>query len=305
MKGFNRVVNWNFKKIFIIYLIITVVCGVFAAAAVGYVFRDKISLAYHFEKASEAFEHADADKIRGSIDALAASSADITDVLILGDDNSVIYSAKGTNLARGDLFELKKSEDGGRFLVSDADSDAVFRFAKKDEFMLRSVFADDFEKIHDEYDEDSFYRNGYDSKNLYILSVLGKKDGKKAYVISDPTPSAYGMTVLKAAASLAMLLFMLYWVIIALWVYSAAAKSRLSAPVWGIITLFANLAGALIFVIYKHINRVCAHCGAVQPRGNVFCAYCGKKIGTTCSKCGAVLRDGDNFCPRCSTAKQK
>lgn len=305
MKGFNRVVNWNFKKIFIIYLIIAVVCGAFAAAAVGYVFRDKISLAYHFEKASETFEHADADKAKQSLDSLAASSADITDVLILGGDNSVIYSAKGKNIARGDSFELKKSEDGGKFLVSDMAPDAVFRFVKKDEFMLRSVFADDFEKFHDEYDEENFYHSGFDNKKLYMLSVMGKRDGAKAYVISDPTPTAYGMTVLKAAASLAMLLFMLYWVIIALWVYSAAAKSRLSAPVWGIITLFSNLAGALLFVIYKHINRVCAHCGAVQPRGNVFCAYCGKKIGTTCSKCGSVLRNGDNYCPRCGTARQK
>lgn len=305
MKGFNRIINWNFKKIFIIYLIIAVVCGAFAAAAVGYVFRDKISLAIRYEKASEVFEHSDADRAKQSLDSLAASSADITDVLILGNDNSVIYSAKGTNLARGDSFELKKSEDGGRFLVSDANPDAVFRFAKKDEFMLRSVFADDFEKFLDEYDEENFYRSGFDTKKLYILGVIGKRDGTKAYVISDPTPTAYGMTVLKAAASLAMLLFMIYWVIVALWVYSAAAKSRLSAPIWGIITLFANLAGALLFVIYKHINRVCAHCGAVQPRDNVYCAYCGTKIGTTCQKCGSVLRSGDNYCPRCGTARQK
>lgn len=46
----------NFKKIFIVYIIIAVVCGFACAGAAGYVFRDKISLAMQYEKASEVFK---------------------------------------------------------------------------------------------------------------------------------------------------------------------------------------------------------------------------------------------------------
>lgn len=61
-----------------------------------------------------------------------------------------------------------------------------------------------------------------------------------------------------------MLLFMVCLIIVALWVYQNALKSKLSAPALGIITLFTNIAGVLVYLIYKHINGVCGYCGAVQ-----------------------------------------
>ena len=64
-----------------------------------------------------------------------------------------------------------------------------------------------------------------------MISMLGSdKDGVKVYAISDPTPVAYGMLSLKAAAGVLMLLFMIYWIIIAMWVYQNAARSKLCAP---------------------------------------------------------------------------
>ncbi len=133
-----------------------------------------------------------------------------------------------------------------------------------------------------------------------MISLLGKKDGStKAYVISNPQSVQYGMVSLKIAASVVMLLFMIYWIIIALWVYQNARKCKLSAPVWGIVTLFTNIGGVLVYLSYKNINGICGFCGAVQSRGNVFCTECGKKIGTTCTKCGHYLKSSDNYCPKC------
>lgn len=302
MNRFNTFIEKrNFKRIFIIYIIAAVICGIFCAGAVGYVFRDKIGLALQYEKTSEAFEKgSSSENLRQSIDSLADSSGDIVDVLLLDDKNNVTYSAKNTKLAWDSVFELNKSEIGSRFLVSGKNSDAAFRYVKKDEFMLRSVFANDFNEIHEEYDEEYFYLNNFQNKKLYMLSLLGKdRGGAKAYVISDPKPVLYGMMSLKVTASIIMLLFMIYWIIIALWVYQNARKSKLSAPVWGIITLFTNLAGVLVYAIYKHINGVCAFCGAVQSKGNVFCTFCGKTIGTTCEECGHSLKATDNYCPKC------
>ena len=133
-----------------------------------------------------------------------------------------------------------------------------------------------------------------------MISLLGKNDGStKAYVISNPQSVPYGMLSLKIAASVIMLLFMIYLIIVALWVYQNARKSKLSAPVWGIITLFTNVAGVLVYLIYKHINGICGFCGAVQSRGNIFCTECGKKIGITCDECGHFLKLSDNYCPKC------
>lgn len=301
MNKFNAFIEKrNFKRIFIVYVIAAIVCGIACAGAVGYIFKDKIRLSLQYEKTSEVLSKQNPEeKKKQSIDSLAAASGDICDILLLDDNNNIVYSAKKSNIASGSKFELKKT-DGSKFLQNGENSATVFRFVKKDEFMLNSVFADDFKEIHDEYDEDNFYRNNFQNKKLYMISLLGKKNGStKAYVISDPQPVTYGMFSLKLTASIVMLLFMLYWIIVALWVYQNSLKCRLSAPVWGIVTLFTNIAGVLVYLIYKHINGVCGFCGAVQPRENVFCTECGKKIGITCEKCGHFLKPSDNYCPKC------
>lgn len=296
----------NFKKIFAVYLTAAIIISVVCVGAVGYVFKDKIGLAVAYERTSDLFKkQTDDEEIKKSTDALAATSDDIVDILILDDQNNIIYSAKNSALAQSAVFELNRAESGSRYLVSDKIADAVFRVVKKDEFMLSSVFADRYSDINEEYDEDNFYHSNFINKNLYLIGLLtGKKNSDiKGYVISDPTPVPYGILSLKIAASVLMLLFMLYWIIVALWVYQNAARSRLSAPVWGIITLFTNIAGVIVYIAFKHINSICSFCGAVQARGNTFCTVCGRKIGTTCEQCGHNLRPSDKFCPECGHKK--
>lgn len=289
----------NFKRIFLVYVIAALLCAVLCAGAVGYVYRDKIALALQYERTSEAFYKQNTEGQRQSIDKLAAASDDICDVLLLDGQNHIVYSAKQSEFAAGGILELKKAE-GSRFLQSDAHPDAAFRFVKKDEWMLSAAFADRFSEIYEEYDEDSFYMERFQNKTLYTVSLLRPKGGDvKAYVISNPAPVPYGMLTLKIAASVLMLLFMIYWIIVALWVYQNARRSKLSAPAWGIVTLFTNLAGVLVYLVYKYLNSVCVSCGAVQARSNVFCTNCGSKIGTTCSACGHGLKPSDHYCPKC------
>ena len=301
MDRFNTFIGRrNFKKIFVIYVITAVVCTIICGGIIGYIYKDKINLAVQYENVSETLKRSDTNEnIKQSIDSLAASSDDICSAFLLDSSNNIIYSAKKSDLVFNSPFELKKT-DGSKFLQSKDNPDALFRFVKKDEFMLSAVFADDFKEIHDEYDEDTFYLGGFSDKELYLISMPGKTaGGTKAYVITNPVSVKYGTPALKITAGIIMLLFMLYWIIAALWVYQNAEKSKLSAPVWGIITLFTNLFGVLVYLIYKNINGSCAFCGAVQPKGNMFCTFCGKKIGISCGKCGQSLAPADKYCPKC------
>ena len=49
---------------------------------------------------------------------------------------------------------------------------------------------------------------------------------------------------------------------IALWMYKDAAKCRLSSLYWGLIGLFTNLIGLIVYKIYKHSATLCPACGA-------------------------------------------
>lgn len=306
-KLINFIDKCNFKKIFIIYIIAAIVCGILCTLGVGYIYKDKISFAAKYALTIKALKNDDLGNPSSisKINELSNSSDDVVDILLLDSTNKVLYSKNETNLAWNESFELQK-DSSGRFLYSNVNPDTAFCFVKKDEFMLSSIFADDFSKIYDEYEEETFYSKNIQNKQVYMLSLLrSDKSNNKIYVISNPKSVTYGELSLKTAAAAAMLLFMVYWILVALWIYQNARKSSLPAAAWGILTLFTNLAGVLIYTIYKYTNAICQSCGTVQSRKNTFCIHCGHKIGISCRECGEILNPHDSYCPTCGHKTEK
>jgi RNA polymerase subunit RPABC4/transcription elongation factor Spt4 len=154
--------------------------------------------------------------------------------------------------------------------------------------------------IKNSHDDETFFEDNFNSKKIYLLSYIANKAiGYKIYFISDVHPVQKGSLYIEIVGAVATLFFMLYWVLVALWVYQNAQKSKINAVLWGIITLFTNLAGLLIYLIYKQNNQTCFKCGAVQNKGNIYCIYCGTKLSNTCKKCSAIISEGDSFCNHC------
>lgn len=291
--------KWDFKKIAKRYLILAVVAAVCCTAAVGIVYRDRLSFAWQFERVREAVEKKAAPALQGELDKLASASSDVVDILILDSGNHVTYSTNRSEFSTGP-FNLSRSGENRTYLVSDANAGVVFRAVKSDEFMLNSVFNHDFGEIQDEYDNESFFEHDAGSKTVYLLSFLGDKNsGSKIYIISNPTSVAGGMLTLKVVACVAMLLFMAYWVLLALWAYQNASRAKLYPLFWGVIVLLTNLAGVMVYQLYKRGNAACPACGASQSRSHIYCTSCGTQLGETCQSCGAHLSARDLFCPGC------
>jgi len=298
MGKFNAMIEkLNFKKIAIAYIFIVTAVAVISAIAAGVIFKDRISFALQYSKLSEAAEKNTSRDLQTDINKLAAST-DVVDVLMLDASNKVTYSAKNSEFSK-DSFDLKKTEEHSEYLINGKNNNAVFRYVKGDEFMLASVFNMDFGGIKDEYREENFFERDFSNKTVYMLSFIGEKNGGKIYVISKPTSVAAGAVTLKAVALAAVICFMLYWVLLALWTYQNALKSKLYPLLWGIIVLFTNIAGVIVYLIYKKGNLTCTQCGASQNRLHRFCTNCGAKLGLTCKGCGAPMSQKDTYCPNC------
>jgi hypothetical protein len=301
MNRFDTLIaKWNFRKIAIVLFVALLVAAIGGAAAVGIVFRDKISFAWQYAKVGEAAEHSDAQALQTEIDKLAANSADVVDILILDSENNVTYSAKNSEFGSGQLNLARTGKDGD-YLVDQAHSNAVFRFAKGDEYLLSSVFQHDFGRIHDEYDE-SFFEQASSDQTVYMLGFLGNREtGSKVYTISMPSSVAGGELTLTLVATAAMLMFMLYWVLVALWAYQSARKAKLYPLFWGLVVLVTNVAGVAVYLLYKRGNATCMSCGMSQSRDHRYCANCGAMIGTPCKQCGGRVAKRDHYCPNCGT----
>lgn len=288
--------KWNFKKIVVWYFVLAIVTGLCCAGVVGYLYRERLNFAWQYSRLEEAKDDAE---LKTAAQKTADASGDVVDVLILDGRNQVIYSAKNSEFSNGTL-ELTKAGSEKKYLISDAYPDAAFQYVKSEEFMLNSIINKDFGKIRSDYDDDSTFDSELSGKTIYMLSRVNvHHSDSKIYVITVPTDMPGGMTALKTTAALAMLFFCVYWVLIALWLYKDAAKCKLSPLYWGLIGLFTNIIGLIVYKIYKRSMAVCPACGAAQSAEHLYCSVCGTQLGTRCESCGCKVGAKDSFCHHC------
>ncbi|MDP4117844.1 MAG: zinc ribbon domain-containing protein [Bacillota bacterium] len=307
MNRFNSFVRkLNFKKVIIVYLIVSVLAGILSVGFLAYTFRDKLTFAYAYHQISEKVSHNKygIENLKTELSNLSNKSSDMVDILILDSKNKIMFSAKNSDLSKRGTIELLPNVDGGnRFLMDKENPDAYFKLIKGDKHTLSMTMLGVENKVEQDYKDRYFYEKSFDAKKVYLLSyIMDKSNGYKTYFISDVHPVAGGVLYIKAVAALATLLFMLYWVLLALWVYAQALKSRQNAAVWGLITLFTNLAGLFVFLIYKQGHQACYKCGALQNRSNIYCTFCGTKIGFVCKKCNMPVSENDSYCKNCGNA---
>ena len=288
--------KWNFKKIAVWYLVLAVITGVLCGGTVGYLYQQRLKFAWQYARLEEAKTP---EALRMAADKTAAASEDVVDILVVDENQQILYSAKDSKFAAGPLT-LTKVGDAKKYLASADYPEAVFLQVKGDEFMLNSIVSHDFGKIRSEYDDESAFENGLSAKTVYMLNrVQVRKAGGTAYVITRPTSVPGGETALKVTAALAMLLVCVYWVLVALWMYRDAARCKLSPLYWGLIGLFTNLIGLIVYKIYKHSATLCPACGAAQSAGHLYCSFCGAQLGARCANCGGKVGAKDSFCHHC------
>ena len=297
MNGLEKCLSkWNFKKIAVWYLVLAVIAGLCCAGTVGYLYRERLNFAWQYSHLEEA---KDDTALKTAAQKTADASGDVVDVLILDGNHQVTYSAKNSEFSSGTL-ELTKAGSEKKYLISDAHPDAAFQYVKSEEFMLNSIINKDFGKIRSDYDDDSAFDSTLSDKTIYMLGRVNvHHSDSKVYVITVPTSVPGGMTALKATAALAMLFFCVYWVLIALWLYKDAAKCRLSPLYWGLIGLFTNIIGLIVYKIYRRSMAICPTCGATQNTEHLYCSLCGAQLGTRCESCGCKVGAKDSFCHRC------
>lgn len=253
----------------------------------------------HVSRVTKLEDAKDAAALQTAAEQTAAASADVVDVLVVDGTNQVIYSAKNSEFAAGTFAPVKAGSEK-KYLVSSTHPDAVFQYVKSDEFMLNSIINKDFGKIRTDYDDDSAFESSLAEKSIYMLSRVGvHHSDSTVYVITVPTTVSGGSTALKISAAVAVLFFCVYWVLIALWMYRDASKCKLSPLCWGLIGLFTNLIGLIVYKIYKRSMAVCTSCGAAQSAGHLYCSFCGAQLGNRCEKCGGKVSAKDSFCHHC------
>lgn len=117
-------------------------------------------------------------------------------------------------------------------------------------------------------------------------------------IITRPSAAA------KAAAGITgMLCFLIgigFWLLVAAWLYQAAALAGMHGFLWFLLGLGGNVGAAVLFLLVRSlIRKKCEACGSYLPVKAQYCTKCGAALSQKCPQCKAVCGKGDRFCHSC------
>jgi cbb3-type cytochrome oxidase subunit 3 len=291
----------NFKKIVKYYLVFSVLALLVCIGSTTYIFRDKISFALDYMKLSEGLRKNYIDNsIKPQLDKLANDSNDVVDIIMLDKDNNIIYKAKSSDIGTNNKLILNSPKDDGKYLQEVNNTDIFYKVVRPEGLIFSNESLKEWAEFGKEKDDELFYESNFNNKNVYLLNyLLDKNNGTKVFIITDIKTIPYGERLFEAIGGILEIIFVLYWVGVALWVYKDAKKKKMNEALWGMLTLITNLAGLVVYMLYKQNNETCYKCGTLQSKYNIYCSSCGTKIKKTCDKCGMIVDDNNSYCGKC------
>lgn len=310
MNRFERILSkWNFKKIAVIYIMLALLAFVACGVTVGVLYRERIAFAISYSRLKELCEKKNysEEKLKSTMEHTAYASSNVIDVIWVNKEGTVLYSVTGSEMAETSFIPVPVSIGREQKYVEVASCpNAVFRVMKGEEFLLNSMFSSDFGKIRKDFLEDRDYENrDFSDFTVYMLNRL-RIDGAetKVYIVGAPIQVQGGKIALKATAATASFFFVVYWLLVALWMYKDASKAKLSPLYWGIIGLFTNIIGLIVYKIYRKSAQTCPVCGTAQGNSHLYCSSCGSPLGYRCAHCGRKVGANDQFCPYCGNKNE-
>lgn len=113
-------------------------------------------------------------------------------------------------------------------------------------------------------------------------------------------PVVGALITLGLTALLESLFLLLFWLLIAAWLYQAAVRSGMNGLLWLAVGLAGNVFGAAAFLLARSFTRIkCPSCGACLPVKAQYCPKCGVALYEKCADCGEACAVDDTFCRAC------
>lgn len=293
----------NFKKAVKFYIAISAVLLLLCGLAIAYIMRDKIEMAINYAKVSENFRHSGFNEtLKNELDKLSGSSSDIANVIVTDKNNNIVYKTSNKLVGDNGSFVLSPYEPNKRYLQDNLNKDMIYRVTPEDNIILNRDYITNHEKVISDIDADFYYEQDMGTNKIDLINFIRNRDTQeKIYVVREAAEIPYAREALKAAALICGIIFMIYWVGLALWVFRDSNRKNNNPALWGILVLITNIGGLIIYLMYKQSNKICSKCGSLQSKGNIYCTSCGNKINETCHNCGSIITKDDNFCSKCGS----
>lgn len=302
MNKFDEFLNKiSFKKVAKVYVLVSVILIILCVAAIGFVTRDKIKMAVDYKKVSEDFKHNGFDdKLKPELSKLTADSKDIINCIVVDKDNNIIYKANDKLVKDNNKFIVTPQESNKRYLQDNINNDVVYKVTKEDNIIFNKDYVKNHDKVISDINDEFYYEKDLKDQNVNLINYLVNGSNRhKLFIIRNAAPIPYAEALIKTIGMILGLIFAIYWICVALWVYRDADRKKSNPALWGLLALLTNIIGLIIYTMYKQTNKVCHKCGAIQNKDNIFCSSCGTQINEKCDACSSIIGKNQKYCSNC------
>lgn len=141
--------------------------------------------------------------------------------------------------------------------------------------------------------------NAIKSKNLYV-SFLYNAGSSQWHGNYNQNQDAY-YTLRNALITIAILSFLLYWLALPVFVFLDARRHDNHPALWGVLALFTNIVGLIVYLAVRPERLCCANCHEPLDRAHAYCPLCGTRNRAKCQNCGQLMLSDWLYCPACGT----
>jgi hypothetical protein len=105
---------------------------------------------------------------------------------------------------------------------------------KEQDILLNIGYIQNNNKLNDNIDEDFLYKKDFSGKKIYFLNyMIDRTTNDKVFTIRTSTPIPYSEKLLETMSVLLGIVFIVYWIGLALWVYKDCNTKHKNASLWG------------------------------------------------------------------------
>lgn len=291
----------NFKKLFKLYLLISAALFIICVSTALVVSKDKIKMAISYKQITHSFEEKGMDNsLITQMNSFLSTSKDIKNVLVVDENDKLLYKGNNTLINNSKEFKLSPYGNYGNYLQDNINKKIIYKIDRDKDIIIDKNYIKNHREIEDEIDDSFSYERDLESNNIYLINYkINNATDNKLFIIREVRSIPYLERILEAMVLIFGLLFATYWIGLALWVYKDSNRKGCNASLWGLLTLITNIAGLIIYIIFKQNSAICSTCGSLQNRNNKYCSSCGSKISSTCNNCSSIVGNDDKYCKNC------
>ena len=116
-----------------------------------------------------------------------------------------------------------------------------------------------------------------------------------------PLGNVWGALFFVFMCSAALILYAVFTLLLAVWVFRDARRRDFLPAMWGLLTLIGNVVAWLVYMLVRSrgVGSRCPRCGTALRMGFAYCPACGAQVRRSCPACGHAAEDGWKVCPYC------